>query len=1020
MQNYEKYYNQLNDEQKKAVDALDGPVLVLAGPGTGKTQILSIRAANIIRQKKANPENILILTFTNTASKTMKERLGAIIGLKGYDVRTATFHSFANSIILESEEAVNYVADRIELTDIEKVKAIEYILDHSKGVAEIRPFNAPYSYLKELEKRIGELKREGITPQEFARYIKDLKPDGVYIEEKHIPRLKALALVYEQYELLKEGRNKDVFDARGRYDFDDMIILADQALNKEPAIKKQNEDTYKFIMVDEFQDTNGAQLKFLFSLLGEKSPNVCCVGDDDQSIYRFQGATIGNFRELKKRFSDLKTISLKSNYRSSMEIIELSKNVIEDIPQEERTDRKALININDFKDKSIEYYEFTTQEEELMFLADKVNQLKEKIVSSKSLSKEERENPYNSIAILVRKREFILRIIDKFLQSGIPYATDGKEDISSETRVRQMMDLLDLAKLSPEDIQDKDRALYQVLVSDYLKIPHKDILEFIGVVNKKKKTDKNITLVSEFLGGEGLNSPELCNAQAIISKFLKNALFQPLHTVLMEYIKEAQLYKFILTKYDKESVIKIRELRALVSFINMIKNSDLSRPGVSLKDFKDEMETRIEHNMPIQGQLVTMTQNGVRILTAHSAKGQEFYSVLLPFCLQDKSWPAKPPPVTIPLPQGIIKTREAAGDKARISQLRHYDETRLFYVAVSRAKSNVVFTASPQENNIPSSFLHRLGIKHENLKQEEEALLIKSIEKADFFDPFIGTEEVLKDLVQDLRLNPTSINNYLNCRRKFLYDNVLMLPGAKKQNLIFGTAVHSALEHIFKVFMAGNKFPDFQDFKANFVDALKYQGIEKNMELRCMEQFEGLKPYFEKISRNPVRPIGLENKMPITVEGIIFTGKYDKLEIEDEVKGLVRVVDYKTGQPNKHAKGIFECRDLRDEECDGYLRQLVCYKLLYERDISKKDKGLTVSHGILAFVEPAKIDFKKHNIKKGEPTEFKVQLDDSMVKEMADIIKDVWQNIQALRFEKLPEEDDKKCRYCDFNSICWG
>src|SRR3990167_8638088 len=203
MDKFEGFYKELNIEQKKAVDTIEGPVLVLAGPGTGKTQILSVRAANIIRQKKAFPENILILTYTNAAAKTMKERLAKIIGSKGYDVYVATFHSFANSILLDSEEAANYIQERIQITDIEQVKAIEYILDHTQGLSDIRPFNAPYNYEKEIQKRISELKREGASPEEFLKYVKTLSPDGVYIEEKHIPRIKALAVIYDQYERLK-------------------------------------------------------------------------------------------------------------------------------------------------------------------------------------------------------------------------------------------------------------------------------------------------------------------------------------------------------------------------------------------------------------------------------------------------------------------------------------------------------------------------------------------------------------------------------------------------------------------------------------------------------------------------------------------------------------------------------------------------------------------------------------------------------------------------------------------------
>jgi len=1018
MKEFEKFYGELNAEQRKAVDTIKGPVLVLAGPGTGKTQILSVRAANIIRQKKALPENILILTYTNAAASTMKDRLAKIIGFKGYDVYVATFHSFANSILLDSEEAADYIQERIQIEDIEQVRAIEYILDHAQGVSEIRPFNAPYSYGKEIQKKISDLKREGVSPEEFLEYVKTIKPDGAYVEEKHIPRMKALAIIYDQYEKLKSSGNKEVFDERGRYDYDDMIMMAVRALNNEPILKKKYQDQYQFFMVDEFQDTNGGQLKLLFSILGAGNPDVCCVGDDDQSIYRFQGAGVGNFRELKKKFKNLEIISLKNNYRSTKEIIDLTRSLIKEVPDGERTGDKELVNMVDFKKKSIDYYEFTREAEELGFIVKKVKEFKGEIESSKDLSAEERKNPYNNIAILVRRRDLILKVIDKFLQAGIPYATDGKEDIRPEPRVRQMLDVLELASLEPENYEDRDRVLYKILAADYFKIPLMDILGIIAKVNKKKRNKEDAKILPELLNSEDL-SESLKNAKAVIKKLIENSQFKPTHTILMEYVEDAGIYKYILEKYDKEDVVKIRELRALSSFINMIKSSDLSKPGITLKDFVEEIRMRNEHGMALQGELVTMTQNGVRIFTAHGSKGQEFHSVIIPFCLQDKSWPIKSRPDTIPLPPDLMKTIEGLGNKERIKELRAHDETRLFYVAVSRARSNVIFTASPDENAVSSIFLHRLGIKSKAADLKEKDILVSFLEKTNLMEPFIGTEEVLKDMVKDMALNPTSLDNYLRCRRKFLYDNVMMLPSAKKQSLMFGNAVHSGLENLYREYMRANKFPEFQFFKERFLEALKFQGPEKAIELRCREQFEGLKKYYGKISKKPVKPIGLENRMPVNINGIIFTGKYDKLELEDEKNNLARVVDYKTGQPNKHAKGIFEAKSLESEECDGYLRQLVCYKLLYERDKTRQDKSMTVSHGILVFVEPAKKDLRKYGIEEGEPTEFKVELREDMVDEIAGIIKNTWNNIQKLSFEKLSERDKDKCGNCDFDCICW-
>ena len=202
-------------------------------------------------------------------------------------------------------------------------------------------------------------------------------------------------------------------------------------------------------------------MEFLFCLLDYKYPNLLCVGDDDQSIYRFQGANIGNFKLLERRFPGLKTLSLKENYRSSRELIDVSSKVIGLIPPDDRMGSKELTAMKDYPEKEITFNEFTAEEEEVLYIVDKVKELKKAIESDRSLSKEERANPYNNIAILVRKRSDILKIIDAFLQAGIPYATDGKEDISGEMRVKQLLDVLELAHLDPHEHALKDLALYE-------------------------------------------------------------------------------------------------------------------------------------------------------------------------------------------------------------------------------------------------------------------------------------------------------------------------------------------------------------------------------------------------------------------------------------------------------------------------------------------------------------------------------------------------------------------------------
>jgi DNA helicase II / ATP-dependent DNA helicase PcrA len=1051
MENFPKYYDKLNTKQKEAVDHIDGPLLVLAGPGTGKTELLSVRAANIIKAKKAKPGNILILTYTNAAAKAMKERLVKLLRADAYDIETATFHSFANSIVLESEEAVEYIQERVQLTDLEQIKLLEYILDNTEGIDVIRPFRARYAHEGEISKRITDLKREGVSPGRFEAIIAGISPDGACIEEKHIERLKALAAVYKLYEEYKSGRNKDLFDERGRYDYDDMILFAVEALRNEPELKKSMRAQYTYIMVDEFQDTNGAQMDLLFELAGLSgdvpvwdtpqhlagnksgvspngtSPNICCVGDDDQSIFRFQGASVANFRELKKRFPQIKEISLEKNYRSTEEIVSLAGKIINILPKKERVCIKELIAGTDHKKKNIEFREFTRDTEELLFIAEKIKELK--------------NTPLNEIAVLVRQRDDILRVADAFLRAGIPYATDGKEDIAGEKRVRQMLNVLDFAHMKDAtDCTEKDAALYRILTSDYFRIPMNDVLRLIASVRAKnvilrKEGKPPTTLLLEFIDRFSLASPGAAKTEAIYLAYKTlNTLFseaetKPVHAMLMQYIKDAGIYKYILEAYQDKGLLRIRDLRALASFVNMVKESDISRPGITLAEFIDEIETKKAHGIPLKGNLVTATQEGVRIFTAHGSKGLEFHTVFIPFCLEKKRWPKRSQPVVIPLPPEVYKSKEVPTDKDILRQLDYYDETRLFYVASSRAKANLIYTASPTESAVSSSYLSSVPEK-EWIKKEED-LLRAALELTDAKAPFIGTDKVLKDIIAELTLNPTSLNNYIKCPRKYLYDDALMLPSGKRQSLIFGNCVHKALEEIYDTFIKSGKFPPFDSFRESFTRELDHEGPEKAVRTACLRQVETLKDWYRNESNSPVKPLGLEKRLSVMLDdGLRFNGKYDKTETVGAcADGKVRVIDYKTGMPDEHVKNIQKSISggvpVASGEFEDYLRQMISYKLLFDRD-KRESKGRVIVEGKLVFTEPVKKTVLKYGLEEGEFITCPVKLTEDMVAELESVVKDIWRRIKNLEFTKLPEIDPKpgKCgkapNTCDYYDICWG
>ncbi len=1065
---YEELYGQLNDEQKRAVNAIDGPLMVLAGPGTGKTQLLSLRTANILRQTDLYPSNVLLLTFTNAGVKAMRERLASIMGPRGYDVVVETFHSFANTLITESEEAVSIRGERIEMTDLERINLLEYLLDHLEGIGPIRHANAPYLYRYDIESNIGALRRDGIRPQDLEDFLKGFEPKGKWLEAKHIARLKAFAKIYRAYEESKmPGENLKVFDRRGRYDFDDMILMATEVLEKESDLLAKVREQFHYVMVDEFQDTNGAQLKLLLKIFSDPKSNVAVVGDDDQSIYRFQGASTQNFRLFEEFFLNSEKIVLKKNYRSVPSILSSADRIIHQLAPEERLPKDALeANKSEKSASGVSSYQFGTSEEELTFLIQEIKKLP--------------KDSWNDTAVLVRTRKQVGQLIEAFLQAGIPYATDGKEDIRGEFRIQQLINVIRLAEgaLSSEE---KDVLIFEILLSDFWQIEHADLMLFVGSVHhqyeegrkkmrrKLKKSDRAYqhesiqasfdlpiskkpsgfflpTLLSELLlrfpaperpkarddepplPEETANlsvlkelafkKPEhLHHASWALGRLVTRAKDYPVATLMLDFLADSGMIDFILQEYEDQEVIRLRELRAIGSFVENLKKANRANPGLKIDQYSGQLSQLERHEIALQGAMVSKNQAGVKILTAHSSKGLEFQQVFIPFCVQDLSWPKRERGKLIPLPHELLLGQEKVQDQEEEKKLHRFDELRLFYVAATRAKESLTFTAAPEEKQIISRYLHDAELLPKALTSiPEEEILISLIKKAPQPDPVSSSRETLQGLVEEISLSPSSVNRYLLCPRQFLYQHLLKTPKIQKPSLIYGQCVHKALEKSYRRFMKEGVMPDGGYFEDQFLEELEWEGAEQSVKQSCLQKFEFAKAWYQKmLAEGPIKPLELERqlvkKMP---EGLVFKGKFDKVEMIG--KDLhVRVVDYKTGNPDDHIKALQNVADIFSEECDDYLRQLIAYKMLYESGYRRRP----VKEGQLVFLDPVKTSVKKYGMIESTFMNQSVSLTPEMVKDYEKLVLEVWRKIKALEFPRLPEFDEKKCGYCPYQGICW-
>ncbi len=1023
---YNHYYNQLNDKQKAVVDNIEEHVVVLAGPGTGKTQVLSVRTANILKRNNVSPSNILILSFTNAASGTIRERIVEIIGTDGYFVEVGTYHSLANSIITESEEVSEAFGEKIELHDTERIKLIRYILDNLDNISEIRPFRAPYHYEKEIVKNINILKREGVTPSDFLQHLTNISSDGEIIQEKHIPKLHQFGKVYRMYEELKDSGEKHILDERGRYDFDDMIIMATYILKHDENLCKKYREKFSYIMVDEFQDTNKAQLKLLLSLIDPKKTNLCVVGDDDQSIYRFQGASITNFRTIKNRFRNITQMILTENYRSTPEILNTSKKLIEQIPCHKRISRKSLVPHHGLKSvvfsNGVKSLKFGSIREEILFIVEKIKKL---------VKEKPDDDPYSSITILLRTRKDILPIIDAFLQTGIPYVTDGKEDISSHLRVRQLLSALSLA-VNSHNPEHADRYIFELLASDYFEIDISDMTALLSYVNLRKRKNINenkpITLLEEITSGFSGNTPPITLKNPLklhkfswtIQRLIKDSDTRPVHQLILQYIKDSGMLEFILAKYETDQILKIRDLRAVSSFIEYVKEQATANPLMTITDLVENINLQQSYGIGIRGILASSHQKGVRVLTAHSAKGTEFHTVFIPFCIHDKKWPKKLITDLIPIPQTILQIPESACSKEAMKKPHVFDEIRLFYVACTRAKANLFFTAAPVQKDIPSMFLKNMDIEPKTCLIPEEHVLRFSVDTVKERPPFLQTGEILKDYVKSISLNPTNVNDYIRCRRYFLYNNLLMLPSEFTEGQVFGLCVHKALSKVYQEYkkrrsLSRRSLPEFEFFENVFNICLKNISLGKRIEQGCLGKIDELRNWYQKKAESPACVLFIEKRLEIFInENIPFSGRFDRIDTVGSNRNVC-VIDYKTGDAYTHIKSIIDNNDPLNKDCDPYLHQLIAYKLIMEN----QPEPYKVVSCKLEFLEPSKRTVKKYNIEEGEYKTLELTITDKMTEDMKKLIIDVWERIHNLEFEKLAEYDKIKCENCNFRNVCW-
>lgn len=946
---FKKELTSLNPEQRQAVETIDGPVMVIAGPGTGKTQILTLRIANILNKTDTNPENILALTFTESATANMRRRLTSLIGTPSYYINIHTFHGFCNKIIQDYPENFPKIIGSNNANQVDQIQIVRKIIDEN-NFKNLKPFGNKYYYVTEILKNIRQLKSEGINPLEFKNITSKINTEDIK-EEKNTERLKELSLVYKKYQ--------DELSKKKLYDFEDMILETIDSLKKNKDFLLDLQEKYQYILVDEHQDTNGAQNKALELLTSyDTNPNLFVVGDEKQAIYRFQGASLENFLYFKEKFKKAKLVELKQNYRSTQKILDASHSLIE----KNQTILAAVqLKANQKTTGSnIKVISFESPESEYLFITQKIKELlKQKVEAHK-------------IAILYRENKDAFSLSDFLTKQNITHGVESDENILEDIDIKKLNILFKAIENFPSL-----EFLAPALHLDFLNI---NPLETFQTIESKNPN----------------SSPTVSNLFKKIGEWKKYSHNNIFVKFFEKVINESGYLKNLLAGQNYND--KLNKLHTLFSEVKKI---NFANHNFSLPDYINHLEILKEHNLPIQIKTKTLPEN-IRLMTAHRAKGLEFDYVFI-IGAYNGHWGNKRNMSHIKLP---IKT---SFDASKIE--KNEDERRLFYMAITRAKKEAFITYSTTsfdgKEQVPSQFINEINpsLKEEIVaKPNSEIKKIVLVSTSNNEKPKINEKSFVIDLFLHRGFSPTSLNNYLDCPWNFFYNNLLRIPKAQANYLIYGNAKHKALQLFFDE-REKNKKITYKFIIEKFIEDLRnYPLMPKDHEALLKKGIESLTAYYnfykDSLPQKTVNELNIKGvSLNLGKHEIKLSGKLDRLELKPN-SPAVTVVDYKTGAAKSRNEILGNTKN-----ADGnYFRQLVFYKLLLD---SLPNKKYNMMAGAIDFTEPDDKNRFKREV---------FEISNEHTKELKETIVKCTDEILNLKFwNKFCGEKD--CEYCELRKL---
>ena len=933
---FNEAYKQLNEKQKEAVDTIDGPVMVIAGPGTGKTQILTLRIGKILMETDTAPDSILALTFTDAGAKAMRERLHRYIGAEAYQVAIYTFHGFAERLIRDYPDSYTRVVGGRAASDLDKITIVESILEDSSFKL-LRPIGNPSYYVKPIISILGSLKKEYVTPDIFAGLIADQEKELLEVEQFHTKGAhkgkvrgeytKLEKVITKNFELLALYRRYEtLLTERRLYDFEDMIVETVKALEGNEDMVRDLQENYQYILADEHQDVNGSQNKILELLCNfHDEANIFVVGDEKQAIYRFQGASLENFLYFTDIFPKAKQISLTENYRSGQTILDGAHSLVA-VESGPLASLRVPLEAKAVETSTIERRDFAHQAVEDSFLTTKVAELVAGGVKAEE------------IAIIVRTNREVEQYASLLRKEGLAVEASADGDILDHPITHTIQSFIDAIVQSHNEL-----SLFNLIHGAYWGISTNDLVK-IASARSYKTSLTSILSDEEKLTELGVeNIDKVLNVIATLEEARQQAVTESPHRVLETVLKKSGFLDYVVVNNPLEGGRVVRriydEIEKMVLHDNKSTLREVSEVFASYRNY------RISLNAPY----IAGNKSAVQVMTAHKSKGLEFEAVFVPHAV-DSVWGGSTKRNLFNIP---LEGHGKALEKDAID-----DERRLLYVAMTRAKTNLYLSYSGQN-------LEGKELVASRLFDEIEESTINDFDVAEFAKEFNPIRSLTKDpkeelidsdllekFLSDKGLSATALNNYLKSPYNYLYRNILRIPEVQAMPMQFGTAVHGVMERVAKSIGSSDKVPSASIIKDYLEAELSKLPITKEEFVRLHEKgFEALVAYIEhaasSITKDSKVEFGIKVTMPTGLPEfpeVSLNGNLDRLDFDQEGK-VIRVLDYKTGKPKtrNHIEG-----NTKDSSGD-YKRQLVFYALLLSL---YEDERYDCREGVLSFVGP--------------------------------------------------------------------